>query len=618
MYSAPTTRSDFQWWTKDENPHERMVACAQFLESQDETRKNAILDYMRLYGNVDVLGYDAANYFRVSNPDRVTLNVIKAASDAVTAKIAKNKPRPMFLTEGGDYGLRKKAKQLEKFIDGQFYLMGMYKIGPKVFLDACVFGTGILKVYREDKTIRCERIFPGEIFVDHAEALYGEPRQLFQRKYVARELLLELYPDKKVELSRAQGPSDSDFGVDSAADQITVYEAWHLPSSEDAEDGRHLICVDNCTLLDEPWEEPNFPFIFIRWGEPLRGFWGQGLAEELIGIQVEINRLLLKIQKAFALLAQPRVFVNQASQIQKTYINNMIGAIVPYKGDPPIIATPQTVHPEIFDHLERLYARAFEIAGISQMSAIGSMPVGIDRASGKALNTYHDIDTERFAVIGQAYEEFYLDVAKNVVSIAREISMENRGFEIVTQKDKYFIEKIDWKNIDLKKDAYVIKVFPTSILPSLPAGKLAFVKELQEMGAVTPERGKKLMNFPDLDEEFALDQAAEDDIDAMIENIVDNGEYEAPEPYQDLQLLLKKFQAARLRYRRMGLEEEKLQMMSDVMDTAYEFINRTMQNAAAPTGVPIPGSQPPIGSEGASPMAAQPPGPAQPAAPGQI
>lgn len=615
-YSDPKSKIDHRWWLAEEGEyHAQVFETAEWIAQKDELRRTSNLDYMRLYGNLELYGLDAAAYFKRSNPDRITLNVIKACIDAVTAKIAKNKPKATFLTEGGDYSLRKRAKQLEKFVDGQFYINGMYKLAPRIFLDACVFGTGILKIYEESGKICMERVYPGEIVVDFAESLYGTPQQIFQKKYVARDVLCEMYPDEKDKLRISKGPQENDFGVDTCSDQVVVWESWHLPSGPDAEDGRHCIVVDNCTLFEEEYTKDFFPFVFLRWSEPLRGFWGAGLAEELIGIQVEINRLLIKIQKAFHLLAVPRIFVNQASKINKTTINNMIGAIVPYTGEPPVIISPQTIHPEIFAHLDRLYERAFEIAGISQMSAMGAMPKGVDEASGKALRAHHDIESERFAVVGQHYEDFFLDAAKLEINLARDIAERDGDFVVTSQKDKFTIEKIEWSKIDLDADAYFLKCYPTSVLPDWPSGRFAFVEEMRQAGYYDMATAMRLLDMPDLDHEMSLDRAASDDIDAMLEKIVDENEYESPEPYQDLNLLLKRFQAAYLKYRRMGVDEETLKMIRDAETTAHAMVKATMVDAQAP-GLPTPGSQPPMGADGASPMAAapSPPGAAGPVA----
>ena len=54
----------------------------------------------------------------------------------------------------------------------------------------------------------------------------------------------------------------------------------------------------------------------------------------------------------------------------------------------------EKISQDLFMHLDRLYNRSFEIAGISQLSAQSSKPSGLD--SGRALREFSDIESERF------------------------------------------------------------------------------------------------------------------------------------------------------------------------------------------------------------------------------
>lgn len=157
------------------------------------------------------------------------------------------------------------------------------------------------------------------------------------------------------------------------------------PVIKGSNDGRHVIAIDNFTLLDEEWERDTFPFCFIRWTERLLGFWGQGLAEQLTGIQVEINKLLRNIQEQMH-LATPKVFVEAGSKISKAHINNEIWGIIEYAGTPPTFYVPKTVSGEIFSHLDRLFSRAYEIAGVSVLAAQSKKPAGLE--SGVALREF--------------------------------------------------------------------------------------------------------------------------------------------------------------------------------------------------------------------------------------
>jgi len=593
-------KNDFRWWSHSD-PYEYALAAYTHIRGRDGTRREDFLRYMRLYGNRNVLGAGPTDFSLMLSEERVTLNVIKSVCDTVSARIAKNRPRPVFLTSGGNYSLRRRAKLLEKFVDSQFYSAGLYNVAPKVFVDACVFGTGVVKTYRVREDIRVERVFPGEIFVDRAEGVYGEPQQMYQRKFINRDVLIDMFPKKASKIRRIDAGTmrDFEFGRDSTADQVEVLECWHLPSGPDAKDGRHCIVADGVTLFKGDWEYDHFPFTFIRWSEQLRGFWGSGLAEELTGIQVEINKLLMKIQKAMQLLAVPWVLVESGSKIKKAHLNNQIGAIIPYTGTPPIVRPNQTISPEVFSHLDRLYQRAYEIAGVSQLSASSLKPAGLE--SGVALREYNDIESERFALISRDYETMFMDIARRMVALGKEISEENPDWSIVAQRDKETIQEVKWKDVDLGKDVYVLKVYPSSSLPSTPAGRLAMVEQLMGAGLLGPEEAKRLLDFPDLDRDLALDRAAADNIDRIIEQILDEGIYESPEPFMDLILAMKKVQASYNKAVNDNVPEDRLGMLRQFLAATHLLMQRARQAAAPQAGAP-----PVPGATGASPTAVMP------------
>lgn len=592
------------WWNaeSDDDIHSRLTAFYQKLRNDDTPRLELIRRHMRLYGNVPVSSLGMARNTVTWNDDRLRLNVIKSACDTVAAKICKNRPKPRPLTSGGNWSFRKKAKALEHFFDAQFYISGVGKVAPLVFVDAAVMGTGIGKTYEgPDRKISVDRVFPGEIFVDEMDGLYGDPRMIVQRKYFDRQALIKMFPKFKAQIVMAKmlADHDEDFDHRDDIDQVLVLEAWRRPSTPKAKDGKHVIIIDGATLLAEDWKRA-LPFVFIRWSNPLRGFWGVGLAEELTGIQIEINRLLQKIQAAFHLVSVPRVFVEEGSKVMKAYLNNKVGMVVPYRGTKPIFEVAQAVHPEMFAHLERLYQRAFEIAGISSLSAGGQKPSGLD--SGVALRTFHDIETERFSMVGKAWEQMHLDIALQMVEVAKEI-----GGNFAIQTGKYSIQQIDWSEIDMERDAYVLQVFPQSALPSTPAGRLAAVQEMMDAGLLTPQQGTELLDFPDTDRFMSLARAIPDNIDRIIERLLDEEDYfEAPEPYLDLELALRKAQALYNQAQEYDdIPDERLEKLRRWMRLCHRLLKAAMAEQQSLMAPPAPGAPPPPGANGAPPMAAQ-------------
>ena len=598
------------WWEQTKDIHEDVFSAVTTLAEDQNYRAKDNLSWLRLFSNVNASGLNSDSYSRRSGTraDDVTLNIVHSMCTTVTSKIAKNRPKVTFLTSGGDWSLKRKAKLLDKFVNGQFYATDIYTTAPKVFLDATVFGTGVMKIYQDGERIVAERVFPNEVISDDAESFYGKPRQMFQRKIVSREVLLAAYPEFEKEILNASKAETNNSGESVTSNQVECVEAWHLASKKGSPDGKHCIVLDSCTLLDEPYDKDFFPFVFIRWTENLLGFWGQGLAEQLLGVQVEINKLLNRIQEQMH-LATPKVFIETGSKISKAHINNEVWGVIEYTGTKPDFHVPRTATGEVFSHLDRLFGRAYEVAGISEMAAQAKKPAGLD--SGVAIREFSDIQSERFMLVAQAYENLFLTAARQMIDIARDIEEQGNTYEVISHGDKY-IERINWKDIDLEEDQYVMQIYPTALLSTTPAAKLQTIQEMAQTGLLNPTEARALLDYPDLEAVNQLATAFIDDVDLLIEEMIEKGRYHPPETFSNLEFAIQRVQSAYLRAKIDKVPEERLELLRRYMDDAIRVIQtqqmaqQATQQAMAPMeGAPAPGGGAP--APGAPPMEGAPP-----------
>ena len=566
------------WWNVQTDPHEMVFDTVEQLTENQKYRKRDNFNHARLYGNAFLSDLQNSMTMVKNTKSRVTLNIIQSMCDTVTARVAKAKPMATYLTSGGDWSMQQKAKLLTKFTEGQFYESGIYKVAPKVFLDACVFGTGAMKVFEEDGDIKVERVFIDEIIIDDLECRYSEPRQMFQQKLVSKDVLAALFPEAKDKIYEASNYEDDDTQYNHASEQIVCIEAWHLPSSKKSNDGRHVIAIENCTLMDDSYERHSFPFCFIRWTERLLGFFGQGLAEQLTGIQVEINKLLRMIQEQMH-LATPKVFVEAGSKISKAHINNEIWGIIEYAGTPPTFFVPKTVAGEIFVHLDRLFTRAYEIAGVSVLAAQSKKPAGLE--SGVALREFQDIETERFIMVAKEYENLFLEAAEQMIDIARDVAQRGDAYEVFSHGDES-IERINWKEIDLESAEYVMKVYPTSLLPTTPAAKLQKVIEMLQAGMVSQQEARALLDYPDLEAVNQLATASQELFNKIIDEAISNGRYNPPEPFMNLAMGIQMVQSAYLKAKIDNVPEVRLDLLRRFLQDSIAMLASMQQQAAAP------------------------------------
>jgi hypothetical protein len=574
-----------RWWLASKNNlYQELFAYVSALDNRQTYREADNLRFARLYGNYQQMGLGAYNYSKIeasySVTNRVTLNVIQSLIDTVVSKITKNKPKATFLTSGGDFSLQRKAKKLTKFVEGIYSYSEFYEKAGMAFQDACIFGTGCIKIFIENGQIKTERVIISEIKVDDIEAYYGKPRQIHQEKFIEKSVLKAMFPEHEAQIDVASYPDSQSYGQSATAkDMIKVVESWHLQSGPDAKDGKHTICISTVTLFEEDYEKDYFPFVFFKWGERPVGFFGQGLCEQLQGIQLEINKILRTIQVSMHLVSVPKLLVEASSKIVSAHLNNRIGGVIKYAGTPPAYAPLGGIPPELFAHLDRLYQRAYEISGVSQLAAQSLKPAGLD--SGKALREFNDLETERFMSVAKRYEKAFMDAAEVIIDMAKDL-YESEGDFKVKAKDGKFVETISWKDVNMDADKYLMQIFPTSSLSNTPAARLADVQDLLAAGFISKEEGLKLLDFPDLEASLNLLNADSTNLEKIIETMMDKGEYFPPEPYQNLENAIRKTQQAYLMFKVQGAPEDRLELLRQFMEDAQNLLMRAQEKAPTP------------------------------------
>lgn len=584
----------YKWWNASTKEELALQVCstASFLKERQQYRYRQAAIYSRLYGNLPLFNFAGANFNRMGLTnnlplDRPTMNVVQSCIDTIVARITQGRPRPVFLTDNGDYKQRNFAKQMNQFISGELFRCKAYDLGPLLLRDASVLGTGALKFFEgQDKKVQMERVLETELLVDPNDALYGSPRQMFHVKLVDRGMLMESFPKYSSVIERAEQayPDNSDDSQRSVADQVMAVESWHLPSGEDASDGIHAIATTSGLIFEEKWEKEKFPFAFLASSPRMLGFWGQGTAERLMGTQVEINKLLMTISKSINLVGVPRVFVEDGSKVVKAHHNNDIGAIVTYKGTKPIYEVAPCMPAEVYDQLQRLITYAYQQEGVSSMAAQAGKPAGLN--SGEAIRNYDDLQSDRFAALEKRYDKIFIEMAYQIIEMAAGIA-ERDGKYSTVYPNKDGTREVDLPSASLLKNPYIIQCFDASSLPRDPAGRLQKITEMIQSGMIDIQEGRRLLDFPDLQQSEKLANALEERILQILDKIVEKGDYTAPDPYIDLDLATKLTVQYINLYGAAKLEEEKQQLLRDFFAAV-----QTLKRAAMPPQMPAQGAAP--------------------------
>jgi hypothetical protein len=580
---------DKRWWKlKGKERAGAIQAVLQAIAKQDVRRQTQYQTSARLYGNASLFNLSSLVNTKPASGkgERLTYNVVQSAIDTVTSKMAKNKPKPMFLTSGGDWKIQRKAKKLDKFTEGIFYENQTHKLSIRSFKDACILGDGIVHVFEDEDRVRHERVLASELFTDWLESAVCNPRQLHRAKNIDRDILIDLFPEKESVIRLAKAAKTDPVGASqTVSDQVTVVESWHLRSSKDSNDGVHVWTLDGEELGSEDYKRDKFPFAFFKWSDPVVGFWAQGAAEQIQNVQLEINKILWLIQRSIHLAGTFKIWLKTGSKVVKEHLNNEIGAII-NSDDEPKYLVPPIVQPELYNQVRELKQAAFEQIGVSQLSASAKKPEGLD--SGKALREYNDIESDRFMTVGQAYEQFHLDIADLSIDLAKEIYEKKKSYKVKVPS-RNLLEEIDWKDVDMQRDEFFMKVFPVSSLPNDPAGRLQTIQEYMQAGLMKPRTGRRLLDFPDLEAVEDAQNAPEEYLKQIIEKIVEDGEMTPPEPYDDLDLAKELALEAYAQGKMSGVEEEKLEMLRTFIDQVNELVQKSMPPPMPGPGVPAAG-----------------------------
>jgi hypothetical protein len=321
-----------------------------------------------------------------------------------------------------------------------------------------------------------------------------------------------------------------------------------------------------------------------------------------MGTQIELNSILFTISRAIKLVGVPRVFQEEGSKVVAAHHNNEVGVIVKYRGIKPEYEVAPCNAPELYAERDKLIQYGYQQSGVSALQASSQKPQGLD--SGEAIRTYDDISTDRFAALSRRYDNMFIDLAYQIIDLAKDIAKETGSYETV-YPNKNGTKEIDLPKAALVKDSFVIQCFTQSSLPKDPAGRLAKVTEMVQAGMITLQEGRRLLDYPDLEQVEKLANAAEERILSILDDIIETGKYTPPDPFMDLQLATQLVTQYINLYAPAKLEESKMQKLRDF----FSQIQTIIQAATPP---PMPAAPSPQAAPQAPPQS-----PLIPNAPGQ-
>lgn len=512
---ADAIRKDAHWYklAVGQPCHEHVVAYGDTLRKNDTNRLSKNCARERIYrGHLLLTQSSALSQLERSGILYAELNATKTVIDTFVSRLSKDRPMPSFVTDGADWDLKRRARKFRQFIVGEMRETEFDDLSREALNDGSQLGTGWTRIDSGEDDVYAERIHDNDLFFDERECKYGKPRQAIHVHRIARDYLSELFPEhaSQIEYARSSEPrpddrSDNRLAETDLEDYVDVYEAWHLPSTRESHDGRRVMCIDGATLVTEEWLEARFPWAMFRLFRPPKGLRGDGFVDQLASLQHRVNCIVRDLQMNLAAFGKGYIAVHEANDMPTDMLTGWQPFKMKFRGaQPPKVELPQPFNPAQLSALQFFIQQMFEMSGVSMSAAQSKSSLGAG-ASGVALDTQYDIDSDRFRMPQANYARYrldgaqaYLDAAARVARRRAEGKGKKRSWVATSWKSRDSIERLDYDEVALSDGDYKLQIEPVNFLPDTRAGKLSIVEQLAKAGVIPQWIVPTLFDEPDL------------------------------------------------------------------------------------------------------------------------
>lgn len=484
-----------------------------YLRNKNGTRMQKMIRNYRMYTWTPTLSLNQINSGQVSgyyqygvyagedNTSSINLNVVQSITDTLVSKIASQKVRPFFNTINGSFKDIKLAKQTQNFFDIYFDEQNVNKTVSLAFKDACISSDGVIFIDTTDN-YSIKKVNPWQVYLDPAEVNYDNITQVaYERKQYPISFIKDVY-DIKTKL-----------------DYVTRIDYYNILTKQ------HTIYIPELNkCLNHEYKASKVPFIFLHYIDPVVSNASGSITDVLYGIQMEIDQLMRKIKDAAGLNPALTFFVPEGSQIKAKQLDNRVGNVVTYKPTPnmttsPITtSTPPFIDPSYRELVNDLIQKAYEMIGISQLSATAQKPKGLN--SGVALESMENIESDRFETQLNQVIRAYVDLTKLYIEIIPE--------DIDILPTDRVREELTWKDIKKATAQMNIQYSGASALSKDPETKLKQLMLLQQNGIVPRSRIATLMEVPDLEAGYSISNNALNATLAVIDDCITKDKYDIP------------------------------------------------------------------------------------------
>lgn len=438
--------------------------------------------------------YNAGN---AENTSMIQENVIRSCIDTLGSKIASQKVTPFFNTVNGTFREIQVVKAAQQFFDILYDELNVNKTVVQAFVDSCITDRGIIYVNKDNKNI--ERIQPWQFFFDPREYAYGQLTHCaFKKTDYPASLLTE-----KTDLQT-----------------VTLHEYWSIKEHV------HATYIEELNKVSfDKWDANILPFAILRWSNPVKASSSTCVVDLLFGIQKQINYLLSQIKDASKSSFGIKYIVPTDSDVKINRLNNSNGEVIEYtpqmtpNGVMPVQPiTPAFMDGQWFTALQQFKQDAYEMVGISQLSAMSQKPSGLN--TGVGLQTMEDIESDRFETQLNSVIRVYVDIAKICMEVFDPLE------EVLPSS--IYRGHITWKDITEARNLMSIQFSSLDKISKDPVVKQQIISQWVNSGYISRAHAMQLLEVPDDTRGYSLMNNSLNAVMSVIDDCVEKDIYDVP------------------------------------------------------------------------------------------
>jgi hypothetical protein len=446
------------------------------------------------------------------------LNKIKALVDTGTARLTKVRSMPVISADDATYQEKRFAREQSRVLRRKMGNGDMETVAPELIRDFIIRGTAFGKVSRCYGDTEFERVPAYEIVYDHREALHAKKWEdlstLAHVRPESRDKLIAEYPEQ-ADLIKAAPPFKRldpwmtyTYVGPELADMVEVAEAWRLPQGKTK--GQVIMCLRNGTFCRRPRKASHYPVVAMYWTAPTRGVGrGTGLVYEQAAAQEWINDILASAREAIYAGSQLKVFQPKQGGANKHHLKTRNVAVIEHDGVEPHYVAPDPVSKQAWAIAFQMAEQMEVTSGISAWASQAKNPLGAG-ASGKALDTMDDQQSDRFAHVESGYQQGRVAIGLRHVEEAREMHDEASGESRAKVYDEQpkplkkddlaaWIRENAWPDVDIDGGDYHLTLEPENFLVGTRGDRIAQVNELAKAGLIPdPSLTASMIDEPDI------------------------------------------------------------------------------------------------------------------------